>query len=285
MSSENPVPNLRGAVDLSGLVRRAAAQGQQPAGGAAEDQIVFTSDDMSFGRVVDLSATVPVIVELTDPRAPASGVEQVVRTYGGRLALAVVDALSNPQLAQTFQIQQIPYYVAVIAGRPLPLFAGMPQEQELRGVLDQVLQFAEQNGVTGRLDVGAEGEGGAAAEPPLPPLHQEAYDAIVRGDWAAATHAYETAIAQNPRDADAIAGLAQVKLQERLASPEADEADRAIATGDAKRAFDLLLTAFAEAAPDARDAIRARLLDFFEIVGVDAPEVLDARRRLASLLY
>lgn len=284
MSSANPVPNLRGAVDLSGLARRAAAP-SQPGGAAPSGQIVFTADDQSFTRVVELSQTVPVLVEFTDDRAPASGADAIVQSYGGRLALARVDAMSNPQLAQAFQLQQIPFFAAVIGGRPLPLFAGMLEETEFRGVVDQVLQVAEQNGVTGTISVGGEDGEAEPLEPPLPPLHQEAFDAISRGDWAAATAAYETALAQNPRDTDAVAGLAQVRLQERLATGQADEADAAIATGDAKRAFDLLLTAFAAAAPDERDGIRARLLDYFEIVGVDAPDVLDARRRLASLLY
>ena len=52
-------------------------------------------------------------------------------------------------------------------------------------------------------------------EPPEPPLHQAAYDAIDQGDSAAATTAYEQALRENPRDALARAGLAQVGLLAR----------------------------------------------------------------------
>ena len=40
--------------------------------------------------------------------------------------------------------------------------------------------------------------------PPLPPLHQEAFDAIERDDLDAAATAYRAALAENPRDAEAV---------------------------------------------------------------------------------
>ena len=271
--------NLRGAVDLSGLVRRANAPAQAPEDPNAP---VFSVDDTTFGRVVELSQTVPVIVEFVDGRTPDTGVEALVRASGGRLALARVDALANPQLAQAFQVQQVPLVAAVIAGRPLPLFAGILSEAELRDLFAQVLQVASQQGVNG--SIGDPGEPGAEPAPaPLPPLHAAAYDAIEAGDYAAAITAYETAIKENPRDAEAVAGLAQVRLLARLGG-EADEADRAFAAGDAEGAFSLLFAAFAVGDQADRDQIKSRLLEYFEILG-DDPRVGPARRRLGSLLY
>ncbi len=271
--------NLRGAVDLSGLVRRANA----PETPADPTGIVFAADDLSFGRVVEISQTVPVIIEFVDDRTPETGVEAAVRAREGRLLLARVDALASPQLVQAFQVQQLPLVAAVIAGRPLPLFAGILPPAELNDVLDQVIAVATQQGVAG---AAAPGEPGAeAAPPPLPPLHQAAFEAIEAGDYPAAITAYETAIAQNPRDADAVAGLAQVRLLARLSGSEADDADRAFASGDVDAAFDFLLTAFAAADQAERDTIRARLLEYFEVLGPEDPRVAAARRRLTNLLY
>lgn len=283
--------NLSGAVDLSGLVRRAQApQASAPgAQGAEDDAMVFVADDQSFGRVVELSQRVPVIVEFVDERTPPTGVDAVIASYGGRIALARVDAMVNPQLVQAFRVDQIPLFAAVIGGRPLPLFAGVLVEAELRQVLDQVLQVAGQQGVTGSVPAG-DAEGPTTAEPaeqPLLPLHQEAYEAIDAGDYDRAVKAYEQAIRENPRDELAAAGLAQVKLLQRLGSAEggADEADRAFAAGDVEGAFETLLGRFPEAAQEERDSIRARLLDYFEILGPEDPRVGPARRRLSSLLY
>jgi putative thioredoxin len=303
-----PGPSLRGAVDLSALVNRANA----PAGGAPQGEtpagrIVVETGDAGFEAILDLSNTVPVIVEFY-----AAGIEPAleptIRSYGGRLVLATVDGSRNPQLAQAFQVREVPTVAAVIGGRPLSLFVGIPEDGELRQVLDQVLQLAAQNGVTGSVPVdGADGEEGAEpAEPveePLPPHHQEAYDAIARGDYAAAQAEYRLAIAQNPRDAQAVAGLAQVSLLARLDGADAAAvrsaaaerpqdvdaqlavADLDMSGGHLEDAVGRLLDLFLALDQAGRDAVRARVLEFFEIAGADDPRVGPARARLASLLY
>ncbi|MBO9577483.1 MAG: tetratricopeptide repeat protein [Microbacteriaceae bacterium] len=282
--SDPGAASLRGAVDLTSLVRRANAPAAP--GDDDPDAAVFAVDDLSFGRVVELSRTVPVIVEFGDGRTPGSIVESILATYGGRFALARVDALASPQLVQAFQVQQVPLIAAVIGGRPLPLFVGALPEPEIRDVLEQVLQVAAQQGVTGTVGTGEDAEGAEPAPAPLPPLHQAAYDAIEAGDYAAAIAAYEQAIKENPRDAEAVAGLAQVRLLARLgdSGADADEADRAFASGDAEGAFALLFAAFAEGDASDREQIKTRLLEYFEILG-DDPRVGPARRKLTSLLY
>lgn len=286
--------NLRGAVDLSSLVRSAAA----PSGASASGALVREATDASFGEIVDLSSVVPVLVEFIGQQI-ASSLGALVESYGGRLALATVDATVNPQLVQAFQVSELPTVAAVVAGRPLQLFAGMPAEADVRAVLDQVLQLAAQQGVTGTL-----GDGDAEpGEEPLPPLHQEAYDAITEGDFPRAITAYETAIAQNPRDQLAVAGLAQVSLLSRLdglvaadvrsaaaenpgdRAAQLSVADLDVSGGHLEDAFGRLLELFPTLDADGKNAVRARLLEYFEIAGAEDPRVVAARRRLTSLLY
>jgi putative thioredoxin len=313
--SEPSLAALRGAVDLSGLVRQPARPASAaapatpapgPEGAAGAPGVVVEADDRVFPSLIELSQRVPVVVEFV-ARGLEPALASIVEGYGGRLVLAVVDADANPQLAQAFQVQQIPAVAAVIGGRPLQLFTGLPSDDEIRQVLDQVLELAAQNGVTGSVPTGAAGDDAdAAAEPaeePLPPLHQEAFDAISRGDYAGAATAYRTAIAQDPRDALAVAGLAQASLLERLDGVEARSArdaaaaapadasaqfvaaDLDLAGGHVDDAFGRLLDLFPSLAGADRDAARTRLLEYFEIVGADDPRTGAARRRLTSLLY
>lgn len=318
MSNVPPGPSLRGAVDLSALVRRANAP--QPAPGSADgtaspvDRVVVAVTDATFESVVDLSSRVPVVVEFYAPGLqPALGA--IVASYGGRLVLATVDGAANPQLAQAFQVREVPAVAAIIAGRPVNLFLDIPPEAQVRQVLDELLALAAQNGVTGTIpmnpDAAAADAGGAAGdsapvapvEEPLPPHHQEAYDAIAAGDYAGAVAEYKLAIAQSPRDALAVAGLAQASLLLRLdgvdagalrtaaaASPADVDAALAVADldvsgGHLDDAFARLLDLFPSLDQKAKDAVRARLLDYFEIAGADDPRVLTARRRLTNLLY
>ena len=314
-----PGPSLRGAVDLSALVRRANAPQSQPGqdaaavpdadGATAASSLVFSATDATFDSVLALSNRVPVVIEFFAPGLePALG--SIVESYGGRLVLATVDGQLNPQLAQAFQVREVPAVAAVIGGRPVNLFLGIPSDPEVRQVLDELLALAQQNGVTGRMEVAGaevpEGEAGEPAEPveePLPPHHQEAYDAIASGDFATAIAEYRKAIAENPRDALAVAGLAQVSLLQRLSGTTADEvrsaaasapadvgaqlavADLDVSGGHLDDAFGRLLDLFPTLDADGKNAVRARLLEYFEIAGADDARVLEARRRLTALLY
>ncbi len=319
MSGLQPAPeHLRGAVDLSSLVNRnqpgapaapasagPASPGQAPTPGAAVDvpSLVLDGTDANFSQFLDLSMNVPIVVDLW-AGSPTSELETIVRSYGGRLLLVTVDVTANLQLRQAFQVQSVPAAVALIGGRPLQMFAGALPEDQVRLVLDQVLEAAAQSGVTGTAsESGAPADEVEAEEPPLPPLHAEAYDAIDQGDYPRAIRAYTTAIAQNPADKMAVAGLAQVSLLDRLqgktieqirsaAAADAtsldaqlDVADLDLSGGHVEDAFDRLLTLFADADADARNSIRTRLLELFEVAGLDDPRVVRARARLTNLLY
>lgn len=308
---------LRGAVDLSSLRARAATPVETPAapGGAngappAASPLIFDATDATFGEVLELSRTVPVVVDLwaewCGPCKQLSPVlEKVVTELAGRVVLAKVDVDANPQLAQGFRAQSIPMVVALVAGQPVPLFNGAVPEPQVREVLAQLLQLAAQHGVTGTVPVAdqAPDEGEPAAEPALPPLHAEAFAAIEAGDFARAISAYEQALAENPRDDDARAGLGQVRLLDRVQGADLNAAraaaaaaptdvpaqllvaDLDLAGGHVDDAFGRLLDLFAAVDDDARVAVRERLLELFALIGDADPRVLAARRGLASLLF
>jgi putative thioredoxin len=303
--------HLRGAVDLSSLVRppagaAPAAAGPKAPGGPASvpvPALVLESGDTAFQGLLELSNTVPVVVEF-HAGAPWAGLATAVRGYAGKLVLARIDATQNPQLQQAFNVSAVPTIAAVVGGRPLALFEGEIPEAQIREVFEQLLTLASQNGVTGTA-VADDAEPGAEepVEEPLPPLHQEAYDAIDRGDFAAAITAYETAIAQNPKDDLAVAGLAQVSLLHRLAGKSAasirsaagdapgdleaqlDVADLDVSGGHLDDAFARLLDLFIGLDQAGRDSVRTRLLEYFEVAGADDPRVVAARRQLTNLLY
>ncbi|MFB7842314.1 tetratricopeptide repeat protein [Microbacterium sp. NPDC056052] len=306
---------LRGAVDLSSLRNRPAAPApdapaEAPAEGGAFPLVVDVTD-ATFGQVLELSQSVPVVVDLwaewCGPCKQLSPVlEKVVTELAGRLVLAKVDVDANPQLAQGFRAQSIPMVVALVAGQPVPLFTGAVPEEQVREVFAQLLQLAAQHGVTGTIPVGENAEQGEPAEPveqPLPPLHQAAFDAIERGDFAAAIEAYEKALAENPRDEEARSGLGQVRLLFRTQDLDLNEAraaaaavptdidaqfavaDLDVAGGHVADAFDRLLDLFTAVPADEQRRVRERLVELFGLVGDADARVVTARKRLAALLF
>lgn len=313
LSTPHPGAVLRGAVDLSSLRARATtppSAAATAAGEAPTPPLIFDATDANFATVLELSRTVPVVVDLwaewCGPCTQLSPVlEKVITDLGGRLVLAKVDVDANPQLAQSFRAQSIPLVVALVAGQPVQLFTGAVPEQQVREVFAQLLQLAAQQGVTGTVPQ-SPGDSDATtedAEPPLPPLHQDAFDAIEAGDYARAATAYEAALAENPRDDQARAGLGQVRLLDRVqgldlqearaaaaAAPTDPEAQFAVADldlagGHVDDAFGRLLDLFAVLPDEERAPVRERLLELFGLVGDADARVLRARGRLSSLLF
>ncbi|MDJ0378673.1 tetratricopeptide repeat protein [Cryobacterium sp. PH31-L1] len=321
--------NLRGAVDLSSLLNRAPAGAPPvatngapvtgapvggapaPSGAVMVPSLVIDGTDANFGELLELSSRVPVIVGLWASRSEPSTqllvvLEKLITALAGRFVLARVDIDANPQLAQAFQAQTVPTVAAVITGQPVQLFNGPLGEEQIAELLVRVLELAAQQGVTGTAeaaDENAVAEPAAVVEEPLPPHHLEAYTAIEAGDYATAQSEYRTALAQNPNDTMAVAGLAQVSLLARLQGKTIDQirsgaasapddldaqllvADLDLSGGHIEDAFDRLLSLFPAQPAPGRNAIRERILELFEVVGQDDPRVPPTRSRLTALLY
>ncbi|WNM26620.1 tetratricopeptide repeat protein [Demequina capsici] len=306
--TEAPLPDsaLRGAVDLAALARAREAErtrAERAASGAPS--AVFVTEQ-NLQAVAEQSMSVPVVIVFTSSAAPASetlalDVERLAAELGGFLP-ARCDVDVERGIAQAFQIQAVPAAMALIGARPAPLFQGSASEAQLREVLGQVLQVAAQSGLGGPAPASEGADGAEPAPEPLPPLHQEAYDAIERGDMDAAVAAYDRALVENPKDADARAGRAQVLLLKRTqgadpqavraagaAAPEDVQAQLAVADvdmlgGQIDDALGRLLDVASRVFGDDRDAVRARLVELFDVVGAQDPRVVQGRRMLAALL-
>ena len=277
--------NFGSAFDLSALNKKT----EGAAAAATVTGWLVTADEATLRAYLALSEKVPVIMLVSDSSESSARVrqalERLIASSEGRLAGLDVSIESSPQLAQAVAVTQAPAALAILAGQPAPLFKGEAQPQQMAEILGQVLQAAQQNGTTGRVSLGE-----LKAEKPLSPEHQAAFDAVDRGDLQGAKAIYEKLLVEYPNDQDAKAGLAQVSLMIRLASAPgaaADlfgTADQLLVSGDPGGAFSLLLDSFANDLA-ARDEIRARLLELFAIFGDSEEVVLQARRRLASLMF
>ena len=300
-----------GAVDLSGLAARSRPAGA--AGNGAVASVVVDVTDATFeAEVLTRSLTVPVLIDLwaewCGPCKQLSPIlEKLAREYDGRILLAKVDVDANPQLSTAFQVQSIPSVFAVVKGQPVPLFQGAIPEPQVRQVIDQLLEVAATNGVSGRLRVEETSDEADAAEPTAEPQHDPRFDAaadaIEKGDFTAAAEAYRSMLADSPADPEAKGGLAQVELLQRVneADPtsarraaDADPADVSaqlaaadleIADGKVDDAFARLVDTVRRVSGEDRDQVRTRLLELFDLVGSADPRVAKARSALASALF
>ena len=313
--------SMFGAVDLSNLApatKPAASSGATPSPATGDHPagapglpvpLVVDVDASTLRDVAEVSTQVPVIVVLHSPRSQASAdlatvLEQLADQYSGRFQLARVNVDTAPEVAQALQAQAVPTVVALIAGQPVPMFQGAVPQEQLRSVIDQLLEVAAANGVSGTIAVdGAAGAGTAEAEPEETEVERAAREAIEAGDFAAAEEVYTHAIAQNPGDDDLKVARNQVRLMARLDGQDPHEllaaadaaptdlaaalagADAALALGDVNAALGRALEAVRTHTGEEREEARLRLLELFEVIGSTSPEVAQARRRLATMLY
>ena len=280
-----------GAVDLS--ARSSAPTAPEASASAAGEglhiPLITSTDEENFQDVMSTSQAVPVIMVMWSPRSLESKptlamLEEITRENAGAFQLVEVDVDHAPAIAQAFQIQGVPTVVALVGGRPVPLFQGAAAKEQVLPIVTQVLEAAAQMGITARIAVAAED-----TVAPTPPEHEAPLAAEDAGNLDEAIAGWEKVIELNPRDEAAKSHLSRVRFAARAYGEQdtddpAARADALFAAGDAAGAFDVLLDLLATTKDDEeRDALRLRLLDLFRVAG-SSPEVSKARTRLAMLL-
>ena len=280
-----------GAIDLSARASAPTpAESTAPAAGEClHIPLITTTDEENFQDVMSTSQAVPVIMVMWSPRSLESKptlamLEEIAREQAGKFQLVEVDIDQAPAIAQAFQIQGVPTVVALVGGRPVPLFQGAAAKEQVLPIVTQVLEAAAQMGITARIAVAAED-----TVAPTPPEHEAPLAAEDAGNLDEAIAGWEKVIELNPRDEAAKSHLSRVRFAARAYGEQntddpAARVDARFAAGDAAGAFDVLLDLLATTKDDEeRDALRLRLLDLFRVAG-SSPEVSTARTCLAMLL-
>lgn len=214
-------------------------------------------------------------------------------TDKGAWLLGTVDVDSQPQVAQALQVKAVPIAIAIVAEQLLPLFESVPQIDQVRLVINKLLELAAQKGVGQAPEV--------SAEIPLEPEEQAAYAALEKSDFKAAKIAYESWLKRKPNEQVAVIGLAQVNLMLRvegldpeltLKSAKSDDltsqlmcADIEIATGNNEAAFTRLLNVIRTFSDNEKEKAKQHLIQLFNLVNPTDPSLLKARNELASLLF
>ena len=208
-----------------------------------------------------------------------------------------VNVDAEPAVAKALQVQSVPLAIAVIQEQLVPLFESVPPADQVRAVINKVLELAAQKGV-----------GSAPATPDsveevIEPEEEAAMVALQAGDYQAAKRSYEDWLKRSPANELAKLGLAQVELFIRIegldpsqvrsqadAQPDNLElqisaADCEIAEGDFDSASARLIAAVKSSSGDDRKKVRDHLLILFTLIDPEDPRLVKARQQLASALF
>ena len=298
---------MSGAVDLAAVKARseAAARAADNATPAPGGSVVEVTEATFQAEVIDRSFQVPVLIDLwadwCQPCKQLSPIlERLAAEAGGTWILAKIDVDANPRISQALQVQSIPTVFAAIGGQLVPGFQGALPEPQVREFVGALVKAASQAGLSGA--VADATDEATAAEVPVDPRFSEAEAALEAGQFDLAAKRYQAILDAEPANTEAALALRQVRLLERLqdidpklvarADTAPDDvpaqlaaADYALSRSDVDGALGRLLGLVRRVSGDDRDAVRERLIEYFDLLGPDDPRVAPARRALANALF
>ena len=298
MSNPQLPKGFSGAFDLSSLKQPAIDTSQMPG-------ISVTQSNL-MQEILPKSNSQVVILICWSPRSPQSIelIEKMGKFYesdkgdnpNAPWELAHINVDSEAAVAQALQVQSIPFAIGIISQQPVPLFESVPPNEQIRLVINKVLELAAQKGV----GVAPNAE---STEIPIEPEEAEAMAAMESGDLAKSAQAFEKWINRQPGNQMAKLGLAQVQLLTRIKgldpnsilveaasapndlNKQIQAADIEIANGKNQEAFSRLIKAVKILDGDDQKKAREHLLTLFSLVDPSDPELIKARQALASALF
>ena len=214
------------------------------------------------------------------------------------MVLGLIDPDQQPRVAQALSVQQIPAVLAVLGGRPMPLFTGPVDKTQIEALLKELTQVAVQQGMAGTVPpLNSQADGSE------PSRFAESEAALAAEYFDAAAPISRMALHENPGDDEAATGGHRVELLRRVHGFDAatvrsraaeapddlqaqlDVADLDVVGGHVEDAFRRLTNFVARQQGEDKDAARIHLVDLFAVVGNHDPRVVKARPRLASALF
>lgn len=176
---------------LSGLM----GKGEADDAGAA---LIKDSDTQGFmADVIEASRDMPVIVDFWAPwcepcKTLGPILEKVVKAAGGAVRMVKINIDENQALAQQLRIQSIPMVYAFKNGQPADGFQGALPESQIKAFVERL----------------AGPIGPAATEVGV----EQAKEALNAGQTDLASDIYQQVLAEEPGNADAIAGVARCHI-------------------------------------------------------------------------
>jgi len=174
--------------------------GQTAAAPATGDALVKEISEATFMEdVIEASKEVPVIVDFWAPwcgpcRTLGPALEAAVNAAGGKVKMVKINVDENQQVAGQLRVQSIPTVYAFHDGQPVDGFQGaLPQSQ--------VNQFVDKMAAL-------------STEGPLAAAIASANEMLEAGALDDAAQTFAAIIEEDPKAAEAYAGLARVKIAE-----------------------------------------------------------------------
>jgi putative thioredoxin len=284
--------------------------------------IIDINQDQFVEEVVEKSKTTPVIVDFWAPwcgpcKQLTPILENLVNKKNGKVILAKINVDENQGIAGQLNIQSIPTVYGFVDGKPVDAFQGAQPESKIEIMIDKLIDAAPGNEVPKLLEE-ADGlfkdqkfdeaqtiyETLVGMDPGNPKVisgllrclvqlkkYDDAKEMIESLDDEALKNEEIVKINKLISSLDAVGGSDLEELKSVVNNePNNKEkrfelANNYLSANETELGFNELLIIFEQDSKWNDEAAKKKLLEYFDLLGFNDPNVLGARKKLSSLMF
>ena len=285
--------------------------------------IIDINQDQFLEEVVEKSKTVPVIVDFWAPwcgpcKQLTPVLESVVKKKNGKIILAKINVDENQGISSQLNIQSIPTVYGFVDGKPIDAFQGAQPESKIEAMINKMIDATPGNEIPILIDEAEKLFKDNKFEESLKSYENligmdSANPKIIVGflrcliqlkrfeDAKEMFNSFDDNILENEEilkikklidtidngrsDTSREQLIEELKLSPKNKELRFKVAQNYLNSSEIKNGFNELLILF-EQDPKWNDgASKKKLLEFFDVLGFNDPNVIEARKKLSSMMF
>ena len=285
--------------------------------------VIDINQDQFLEEVVEKSKTTPVIVDFWAPwcgpcKQLTPTLENVVNRKNGKVILAKINVDENQGIASQLNIQSIPTVYGFVDGKPLDAFQGAQPESKVEAMIDKMIEATPGNEIPKLIEEADQlfsdqkfeeslklFESLVGMDPGNPRIITGMLRCLIQikrfDDANEMFDSFDEKILENDeiikikKLLDATNKEDNKVLDERLIQEVNNDpknmdlrfklANSYLSLSETEKGFNELLKIFEQNPNWNEEAAKKKLLEFFDLLGFNDPNVVEARKKLSSMMF